>query len=83
MNDKYELKKNSSTQLGQKIMEVFHDYTIDCINKIEFESILLHYAKMYPETLFEKEKVKQTIVNIIGKKRSSYILSLKTKYNCI
>ena len=79
MNDKYELKKHNSTQLGRKILEVCHDYTLNYINKAELESILLHYVKTYPDILFEKNTIKHAIVNIIGKKRSIYILSLKAK----
>ena len=63
MNDKYELKKHNSTQLGRRIMEVCHDYSIDYINEAELASVLHHYS----------------IVNIIGKKRSIYILSLEAK----
>lgn len=79
MNDKYELKKHNSTQLGRRIMEVCHDYSIDYINEAELASVLHHYAITYPEILFENGKVRQSIVNIIGKKRSIYILSLEAK----
>ena len=62
--------------LAEEIKKVCNDYYERLIGNKEIEEVIVWYASMFPEKLFEGDELNPTITKIIGKKRVRLINGL-------
>lgn len=74
MDKMYDIKRHNSSCLAKRIVALCRDLSFGIITEQTFYDVIDEYIKKYPDLLFDGEKIKITVLNVIGKSRSNVII---------
>lgn len=79
MDKMYDIKRHNSSCLAKRIVALCRDLSFGIITEQTFYDVIDEYIKKYPDLLFDGEKIKITVLNVIGKRKSNVIMKRRDR----